>query len=245
MVSKNQIKLITSLKQKKYRQKYGLFFAEGTKVISEFYKSDWKLQTLFSTNMLPFISENKTAIISETELKKISALKTPQDALAVFHLPENFSLSVKNEFTVVLDSIQDPGNLGTIIRLCDWFGVSQLICSLDTADCFNPKVVQASMGSLARVKVVYTGLEAYLSAKNNLPVYGAFMNGKTIYKQQLPENAVLVLGNEGKGISSQVEKFVSQKITIPQFGKHQLTESLNVATAAAIILSEFHRAIEK
>lgn len=244
MVSKNQIKLITSLQQKKYRQKYGLFFAEGTKVISEFYKSGWKLQTLFSTNTLPFISENKITIISETELKKISALKTPQDALAVFHLPENFSFSDKNEFTVVLDGIQDPGNLGTIIRLCDWFDISQLICSIDTADCFNPKVIQASMGSLARVKVVYTDLEQYFSSKNILPVYGAFMNGETIYKQQLSEKAVLVLGNEGKGISSQVEKHVTQKIAIPQVGKHQFTESLNVATAAAIILSEFHRAIE-
>lgn len=244
MVSKNQIKLISSLEQKKYRQKYGLFFTEGTKVISEFYKSGWKLHTLFSTKTLPFISHSKTVLISEYELKKISALKTPQDALAVFYLPEPAIISNENGITVVLDAIQDPGNLGTIIRLCDWFGVQQLICSPDCADCFNPKVIQASMGSLARVNIIYTELEKYFYTLKSLPVYGAFMNGENIYNKKFPENAVLVLGNEGKGISSQIENYVTQKIAIPQFGSAQLTESLNVATAAAIILSEFHRAIE-
>lgn len=244
MVSKNQIKLITSLQQKKYRKINHLFFVEGTKVISEFHKSGWKLHTLFSTKILPFISENKTLLASASELKKISALKTPHDALALFYLPEQNNTFFDSGFTVVLDAIQDPGNLGTIIRLCDWFGVQQVVCSQDTADCFNPKVVQASMGSLARIKVVYTDLEDYFSLENTRPVYGAYMNGENIYNQKFPENAVLILGNEGKGISRNVEKFVTQKIAIPQFGKEQLTESLNVAIAAAIVLSEFHRAIE-
>jgi RNA methyltransferase, TrmH family len=244
MLSKNQIKLITSLQQKKYRQKHQLFFAEGTKVISEFYKSGWKLHTLFSTETLSFISAGKTTQISEAELKKISALKTPQSALAVFYLPQQHEI-IEPNFSVVLDGIQDPGNLGTLIRLCDWFGAKQLVCSPDTADCYNPKVVQTSMGSLARVNVVYVDLESFLSEKNKLPVYGAFMDGENIYNQTLPEKAVLVLGNEGKGISPKIEQLITSKIAIPQFGKEQLTESLNVATAAAIILSEFHRAIEK
>ncbi len=244
MVSKNQIKLITSLQQKKYRQKNDLFFAEGTKVISEFYKSGWKLHTLFSTENLPFIPPSKTELISDPDLKKISALKTPHTALAVFYIPEQLK-EIESTFTVVLDGIQDPGNLGTIIRLCDWFGVKQLVCSIDTVDCFNPKVVQSSMGSLSRVNVVYTDLEDFLSKNNNLPVYGAFMDGENIYRQKLPKNAILVLGNEGNGISSKTEQLITSKITIPRFGPDQLTESLNVSTAAAIILSEFHRAIEK
>lgn len=245
MVSKNQIKLITSLQQKKYRQIHQLFFAEGTKVVSEFYKSGWKLHTLFSTETLPFISSDKITPILDLELKKISALKTPNNTLAVFYLPTPSDEIIEDTFTIVLDGIQDPGNLGTIIRLCDWFGVKQLVCSSDTADCFNPKVVQASMGSLARVRVIYTDLEPYLTDKNKLPVYGAFMGGENIYRQKLPENAVLVLGNEGHGISPKIESFITKKIAIPQFSPEQLTESLNVATAAAIILSEFHRAIEK
>jgi RNA methyltransferase, TrmH family len=244
MVSKNQIKLITSLQQKKYRQKNQLFFAEGTKVISEFYKSGWKLHTLFATENLPFIPPNRTIQIIEQELKKISALKTPNTALALFYIPEQVQ-KIESTFSIVLDGIQDPGNLGTLIRLCDWFGVKQLVCSEDTADCFNPKVVQASMGSLARVNVVYSDLEHFLTKTNKLPVYGAFMDGKNIYKQNLPENAVLVLGNEGNGISPKIEQLITSKIAIPQFGIDKSTESLNVATAAAIILSEFHRSIEK
>lgn len=244
MVSKNQIKLITSLQQKKFRQKNQLFFAEGTKVISEFYKSGWKLHALFSIEKLPFIPDNITTQITVQELKKISALKTPHTSLAVFNIREQEEIN-EPIFSVVLDGIQDPGNLGSIIRLCDWFGVKQLICSKDTVDCFNPKVVQASMGSLARVNVVYTDLENFLAKKNTLPVYGAFMEGENIYKQKLPENAVLVLGNEGNGISPKIEQLITSKIAIPQFGSEQLTESLNVATATAILLSEFHRAIEK
>lgn len=243
MVSKNQIKLITSLQQKKFRSKHQLFFAEGTKVIEEFYKAGWEIYALFSTENLDFIPNDKVTLISEVELKKISALKSPNKALAVFNLPKLKTFN-STEFTVALDGVRDPGNLGTIIRLCDWFGVKTLLCSLDTVDCFNPKVIQASMGSLARVEVHYLDLENYFE-QNQLPVFGAFMEGDNVYLEKLPRQAILLMGNEGKGISLELEKYLSKKISIPQFGNERQTESLNVAMATSILLSEFHRTIEK
>lgn len=236
MLSKNQIKNITRLKQKKYRQQEGLFIAEGGKVIKEFLNSTFKLVDLFTTET--FNVENES-IISEADLKKISCLTTPNTALAIFKMPD--SKALKNEGLILaLDDIRDPGNLGTIIRLCDWFGIKQLVCSHKTVDCYNPKVVQATMGSLTRVKIVYTDLSAYLKAIN-LPVFGAFMEGKNVYQTNLPKAGILVLGNEANGISSIIETCVTDKISIPRFGDLQATESLNVATAGAILLSEFRR----
>lgn len=236
MLSKNQIKNITRLKQKKYRQQEGLFIAEGGKVIKEFLNSTFKLVDLFTTET--FNVENES-IISEADLKKISCLTTPNTALAIFKIPN--SKDLKNEGLILaLDDIRDPGNLGTIIRLCDWFGIKQLVCSLKTVDCYNPKVVQATMGSLTRVKIVYTDLSAYLKTIN-LPVFGAFMDGKNVYQTNLPKAGILVLGNEANGISSIIETCVTDKISIPRFGDLQATESLNVATAGAILLSEFRR----
>lgn len=236
MLSKNQIKNITRLKQKKYRQQEGLFIAEGGKVIKEFLNSTFKLVDLFTTET--FNVENES-IISEADLKKISCLTTPNTALAIFKIPN--SKDLKNEGLILaLDDIRDPGNLGTIIRLCDWFGIKQLVCSHKTVDCYNPKVVQATMGSLTRVKIVYTDLSAYLKTIN-LPVFGAFMDGKNVYQTNLPKAGVLVLGNEANGISSIIETCVTDKISIPRFGDLQATESLNVATAGAILLSEFRR----
>ena len=236
MLSKNQIKNITRLKQKKYRQQEGLFIAEGGKVIKEFLNSTFKLVDLFTTET--FNVENES-IISEADLKKISCLTTPNTALAIFKMPD--AKALKNEGLILaLDDIRDPGNLGTIIRLCDWFGIKQLVCSLKTVDCYNPKVVQATMGSLTRVKIVYTDLSAYLKAIN-LPVFGAFMDGKNVYQTNLPKAGILVLGNEANGISSIIETCVTDKISIPRFGDLQATESLNVATAGAILLSEFRR----
>lgn len=236
MLSKNQIKNITRLKQKKYRQQEGLFIAEGGKVIKEFLNSTFKLVDLFTTET--FNVENES-IISEADLKKISCLTTPNTALAIFKIPN--AKALKNEGLILaLDDIRDPGNLGTIIRLCDWFGIKQLVCSLKTVDCYNPKVVQATMGSLTRVKIVYTDLSAYLKAIN-LPVFGAFMDGKNVYQTNLPKAGILVLGNEANGISSIIETCVTDKISIPRFGDLQATESLNVATAGAILLSEFRR----
>ena len=240
MVSKNQIKLITSLQQKKYRKQHQLFFAEGVKVIEELLRSKYELQTLFVTEPLDFkVANDKIHTISPAELKKISALTTPNTCLAVFKIPtENFSL--KEGLLVALDDVRDPGNLGTIIRLCDWFGVEQLICSPETVDIYNPKVVQATMGSIGRVTILYTDLVPFLKSIS-LPIFGTFMDGENIYKQDLPSNAILIMGNEANGISDEVAQCITSKLAIPRFGQLQETESLNVATATAILLSEFRR----
>jgi len=240
MVSKNQIKLITSLLQKKYRKQEQLFIAEGKKVIEELIDSKFELEHVFCTSEQLFEAHrSKKTIVSDANLKKISALKTPNDCLALFKIPTE--VSIHNEGLVVaLDDVRDPGNLGTIIRLCDWFGISQIVCSTECVDVYNPKVVQATMGSIGRVSVAYIDLEAYL-AKANVPVFGTFMEGDNIYKKQLPQEGIIVLGNEANGISVEIEQYITQKIAIPRFGNLQLTESLNVATATAIVLSEFKR----
>lgn len=244
MLSKNQIKLIKSLGQKKYRQQLNLFTVEGVKGINEFLKSNYKLQTLFTTASVFETESHLVQDITEVELKKITALKNPNTALAIFEMPQQRLPSNKG-LKIALDAIRDPGNLGTIIRLCDWYGVQDLICSTTTVDCYNTKVVQATMGSLTRVNVTYLNLESYLET-TKLPVFGTFMSGETIYTSNLPEEGVIVLGNEANGISKSVEDLVHRKITIPQFGASATTESLNVANAGAIVLSEFRRrSIEK
>jgi TrmH family RNA methyltransferase len=240
MVSKNQIKLITSLQQKKYRKQEQLFFAEGVKVVQELLNSNFELQDLFTTKEdFPSVSKNKVHAVSDLELKKISALTTPNTCLAVFKIPKakNF---VESGLILALDDVRDPGNLGTIIRLCDWFGIETLFCSEESVDIYNPKVVQATMGSISRVNVVYGSLEVFLT-KTKLPIFGTFMDGSKIYQEALPKEGVIVMGNEANGISPSVEKLVSERIAIPRFGNLQVTESLNVATATAIILSEFKR----
>jgi TrmH family RNA methyltransferase len=240
MVSKNQIKLITSLQQKKYRKQEQLFFAEGVKVVQELLNSNFELQDLFTTKQdFLTVPKNKVHAISEAELKKISALTTPNTCLAVFKIPKAKEM-VEKGLIVALDDVRDPGNLGTIIRLCDWFGIETLFCSEESVDIYNPKVVQATMGSISRVNVVYGNLETFLS-QTKLPVFGTFMDGKNIYQEELPKEGIIVMGNEANGISTSVEKLVSERIAIPRFGNLQVTESLNVATATAIILSEFKR----
>ena len=240
MVSKNQIKLITSLVQKKYRKQHQLFFAEGVKVIEELFQSDFELEQIYHTTaQFPGVSEAKKTVISESDLKKISALTTPNDCLAIFRIPQEKKIVTKG-LIVALDDIRDPGNLGTIIRLCDWFGIAQIICSEQTVDIYNPKVVQATMGSISRVNVSYVDLESYL-AESKIPVFGTFMEGENIYKKTLPQEGIIVLGNEANGISEAIAAKVTQKISIPRFGNLQRTESLNVATATAIVLSEFKR----
>ncbi len=240
MLSKNQIKLINSLSQKKYRNKYNLFVAEGIKVIKELLNSNYELELLYSTTDVFYVPTEKLQLITEADLKKISKLATPQIALALFKIPEKNDTVKAVDFAVALDGVRDPGNLGTIIRLCDWFGVRQILCSNDTVDCYNEKVVQATMGSLARVNMAYTDL--YETLKNtDLPLLGTFMDGENVYKTQLPSSGILILGNEANGISSSIASLASQKISIPQFGENQSTESLNVATATAILLSEWRR----
>jgi len=240
MVSKNQIKLITSLQQKKQRLANKLFFAEGIKVIQELVESNFELVHLYTTqNDFEEVSKDKKTIIQESDLKKISALTTPNTCLAVFKIPAEKKI-FESGLIVALDSIRDPGNLGTIVRLCDWFGIEQLICSKETVDIYNPKVVQATMGSIARVKVDYIDLESFFRV-TKLAVYGTFMDGTNIYKTNLPQEGIIVMGNEANGISPQLEKLIKNRLTIPRFGTLQKTESLNVAAATAIILSEFRR----
>ncbi|WP_298418311.1 RNA methyltransferase [uncultured Kordia sp.] len=240
MISKRQIKTITSLHQKKYRKLTGLFVAEGKKVIEEFLNSNFELDTLFTTDVDLFASDRKITLISEPELKKISFLKTPNTSLALFKVKEVSTIATEG-LIVTLDDVRDPGNLGTIIRLCDWFGVKHLVCSQATVDCYNPKVIQATMGSLTRVNVVYTDLKKYLS-ETNLPIYGAFMDGSNVYKTNLPATGILVMGNEANGVSEEISNLITEKISIPRFGEIQQTESLNVAMATGILLSEFRRA---
>ena len=237
MVSKSQIKLITSLAQKKYRQQLGLFVVEGIKGIEEFLNSNLNLHSLYA---LPgyFETEESRVEINERELKKISFLKTPQKALAIFHMPNSPEVT-SSGLTLILDDVRDPGNLGTIIRYCDWYGIKELICSNQTVDCYNPKVIQATMGSLTRIKITYTDLQSYMKDQKR-PVFGAFMDGISVYKQVLPKDAILILGNEANGISAEVEALVNNRIAIPGFGASQ-TESLNVAIAGAILVSEFKR----
>jgi len=240
MLSKNQLKFIRSLKKKKIRQSEGLFLAEGIKVVEELLKSSFKLHTLYFTEAYSNpLHENDYTLITDNDLRLISDLSSPNQVFGIFEIPPVSGLN-RQGLTVLLDEINDPGNLGTIIRLCDWFGVSQLICSTNTVDCYNQKVVQASMGSLSRVPIIYTNLISYLKREKR-HIYGTFLNSDNVYDTVLESEAVLVLGNEANGISDSIKEFVSHKLTIPQFGHQQLTESLNVATATAIFLSEFNR----
>ncbi len=239
MLSKSQIKLITSLKQKKYRLQHQLFVAEGKKTIFELLASNLQLHQLFTTTLEFAVSDVLMTQISEVELKKISFLKNPNTALAVFKIPKSKPVDY-TKLVLAVDNVRDPGNLGTIIRLCDWFGVKDMICNLETVDCYNPKVIQATMGSITRVNVVYLNLEETLS-EQNIDSFGAFMDGDNVYTMALASSGILVLGNEANGISKQVEAKIIQRISIPRFGDLQTTESLNVANAGAILLSEFKR----
>ncbi|SHF86909.1 RNA methyltransferase, TrmH family [Flavobacterium segetis] len=240
MVSKNQIKLITSLQQKKYRIANKLFFAEGVKGIQELLDSNFELEQLYTTkNDFEKVNLHLKTTISDDELKKITALATPNSCLAIFRMPNEKPVS-ESGLIVVLDSIRDPGNLGTILRLCDWFGIQEVLCSTETVDIYNPKVVQATMGSIGRVNVNYINLTNFL-IQTSLPIFGTYMNGENIYKSILPKEGIIVMGNEANGISTELEDLIQNRITIPRFGDIQKTESLNVATATAIILSEFRR----
>jgi TrmH family RNA methyltransferase len=245
MISKNQISFISSLKQKKYRMQHKRFVAEGKKTILELLNSKFKLDRLYTTTLNFEHADVFATQITPRELQKVSFLKSPNEALAIFEIPENQPIDYDG-LIVALDDVRDPGNLGTIIRLCDWFGVMDLICSPETVDCYNPKVVQASMGSIARVNITYLDLGKLLASKSTINKFGSFMDGENIYDLSLPDTGIIVFGNEATGISQTVSAQVTKKIAIPRFGDLQETESLNVANATAIILSEFRRSsIEK
>lgn len=251
-LSKNNIKYIQSLKNKKDREEYGVFVAEGDKMVSELLLT-MRCRMLVATS--DFVKSAKESLpnsrvdewieVSKKELQRVSFLKNPQQVLAVFYQPEyNYELSsLKDQLCLALDGIQDPGNMGTIIRLADWYGIEHIFCSVDTVDVFNPKVVQATMGALARVKVHYLDLPAFLeSISDYLPVYGTYLDGEDMYKADIRENGIIVMGNEGNGIRPDTGEFVSDKLFIPNYpAQRHTSESLNVSVATAIICSEFRR----
>lgn len=256
MLSKNKIKLITSLHRKKDRENQGLFIVEGEKMVDEllnqyfqegeaiyrpveiFFTLPWKLDHLDELEDLDFPCEE----ITESELAKVSALTNPNQVLAVVATPDKIQGDTDEELIMMLDGVRDPGNFGTIIRCADWFGIEYIMCSEDCVELYNPKVVQATMGSLFRVNMVYTDLTEAIKKirKNNplKPVYGASLRGDNIYNMNLNQNAVLVLGSESHGISMEVKELLTREVMIPRFGKG---ESLNVAIASAILCSEFKR----
>ena len=247
MISKNKIKYIRSLELKKNRNKEGKFVAEGFKVVDD-------LLTLQPADLIVATQEwlhgkhlaDQTEVIevTEEELKKVSFLQHPQQVLAVFRQAQDGDFSINTqELSLALDGVQDPGNLGTIIRIADWFGITHIYCSQDTADVYNPKVVQATMGSIARVKVEYGNLLALVeSLPADVPVYGTLLDGDNIYQQQLENRGLIVMGNEGKGISPALAKKVNRRLLIPNFPEGRATaDSLNVAIATAITCSEFRR----
>ena len=210
---------------------------EGNKTIKEIPNSQYRIQEIYSVNPSELSLGNLIPTeISSAELKKISFLQHPKDSIAVCEMKEEF-LEKETGVQLILDGIQDPGNLGTIIRLADWFGISQIICSEDTVDFYNPKVIQASMGSFLRVNIVYRDLQRYLST-NNQPIIGTDMDGTSFYEYEFPDQFNLVLGNEGNGIRPEIENLLTDKITIPRFGQSKATESLNVAMSAGIILGQ-------
>ncbi|MGQ1891684.1 TrmH family RNA methyltransferase [Thermophagus sp. OGC60D27] len=254
MIGKAKKKLISSLSHKKYRDKTGLFVAEGPKLVKDLLIAGMEPELILTTNSALFEAapdQPSTAIIDNRELKQLSFLKNPREVIAIFRKPNfNFTFGEHSEsLTLCLDGIQDPGNMGTILRLADWFSIPNVVCSPDTADVFNPKVVQASMGAFARTKVHYTPLSTFCqrSAEElNLEVFGTFMEGENIYSLSLPRKGIIVLGNEGNGIRPETERTITTRLTIPKFGNptaHSSMESLNVGMAAAIMCSEFHRSI--
>jgi len=250
MLSKNKIKLIQSLDRKKNRDSSDLFLVEGNKLVEEALASDFRIESLICTagfsEQHPEI-RSKTFEIIETDpetIRKTSLQQNPQEALALIRKPSSANYKPDlNKLIIALDFIQDPGNLGTILRIADWFGIENIVCSENTADIFNPKVVQASMGAIFRIKLQYLNLEDFLSqaVQINVPVYGTFLEGKNIYTEALTSKGILVMGNEGNGISENIERMVTSKLFIPSFSSGATSESLNVAIATAICCSEFRR----
>lgn len=250
MLTNNQIKQFSSLKLKKFRQKYNQFIVEGNKLVEEALNSEFQIEHVIATNNWLNNSdiEIPTTNLIETDftnIKKISSLSTPQEVVAIVKIPEQTTVNVKvtEKLILALDNISDPGNLGTIIRLCDWFGIDNIICSIDTVDVYNPKTAQSTMGSIFRVNVNYVKLESFLKPhfeEKKTNIYGAFLEGENIYKTDLQKNGILVLGSESHGISPKIANYIKKKLTIPHFNNSR-TESLNVAISSAIFCSEFMR----
>lgn len=247
MLSKNKIKFIHSLDTKKARKEENAFLVEGFKSVDEFLPSfHCKLlvatSSYFSTH--PKCNADEIFEVTPEELSRASLLKTPQEVLAVFEQPF-YKLDFEapsRSLCLALDGVQDPGNLGTIIRIADWFGIEDLFCSQNTVDVYNPKTIQATMGALSRVKVHYTDLIPFIQTLHNVPVYGTFLDGDVIYQSELSPTGLIIMGNEGNGISPEIENIVTQRLYIPNYPKERKTsESLNVAVATSIICAEFRR----
>jgi TrmH family RNA methyltransferase len=245
MLSKSQISLLQSLQHKKFRREHGLFLVEGYKSVSEFINSAYQIEAIYYTpaiapKLLKLSQKMNFQEISSNILEKISSLKTPADVIAVVKIPNwpvlNYT-ALNKKFSIVLDGVQDPGNMGTIIRTADWFGIEHIICSEDSVEVYNPKVVQATMGSLSRLNVHYTDVAAFL-VTSKLPVFGALLDGENIYTTNFGNEGLVVMGNEGNGLRPDVQQLVSKAVTIPRAGK---AESLNVAIATAIFCSEINR----
>jgi TrmH family RNA methyltransferase len=245
MLSKNEIKLITSLGQKKYRESAGLFVAEGEKLCKDLMNSTLRLYAAYSTKE----DIGFETILQET-MDRISRTSSSTSHLAIFYIPIQkmlHSIPIAHELILGLDDVQDPGNLGTILRTACWFGITHVVCSPGCADCYNPKVVQSSMGAISQVNVYYTDLSKYLQENSIFPRYGTFLEGECLFETELSTNGIVVLGNEGQGISPAVANNINKKLFIPSFVRNDMStqfsgvESLNVASATAIICSEFKR----
>jgi len=249
MLSKSQIGFIKSLHQKKYRKEHGIFIIEGIKSIAEFIPSDYQIHSVYFLpqyqSLLPKLPANiKLFEVTSAELEKISTLQAPQGILALVNIPETSAIdqnTLRNNFSLVLDGVQDPGNLGTIIRTADWFGIKHVICSSNTVEVYNPKTVQATMGSLCRVKVSYHELPELLQGID-IPVFGAMLNGSSLYETKWGSEGLVVLGNEGQGVTPEIVNLISHPVTIPRVGQ---AESLNVAVSAAIFCADISRNLNK
>lgn len=246
-LSKNRIKYIHSLELKKNRKADKVFLAEGPKLVGDLL-GHLPCQFLIAT--AEWLSQNKhlpvndITEVSEEELSRASLLKTPQQVLAVFQQPEEkWDISVvSHSLCLALDDVQDPGNLGTIIRLADWFGIEHIFCSPNTVDVYNPKTVQATMGGIARVKLHYTPLPELIGSLKDVPVYGTFLDGENMYSEALSSHGLIVMGNEGNGIGQEVEQLINRKLYIPNYpADRETSESLNVAIATAVVCAEFRR----
>jgi TrmH family RNA methyltransferase len=248
MLSKNQIKLINFIKTKKGRKNNPLFLVEGEKLFDELQKSNYHIEKVFTTDPnLQFRAPEKTQHITEQELKKISSLKTPNKVLSIVRIPDYIPINLKNlkgKLTIILDDVRDPGNLGTIIRTADWFGIENIICSKDSVDHYNPKVIQSTMGAIFRMNLFYEDLDKILDECINLSIniFGTFLEGNNLYRQELPDSSVIVFGNESKGISEDLKPKIPNKLTIPPYNNQvDHPESLNISTSLGIICSEFRR----
>lgn len=248
MLSKTLTAHIRSLKMKKFRDEFGEFLAEGPKTVSELLESGWEVRNIICTEdfykdkeVLINATGAEISIVNDNELKKASNLSTPNKVLAVAPYPAYYTdgIILKNKFILLLDQVRDPGNLGTVVRTADWFGVNQIVCSNDSADIFNPKVIQSTMGSFLRVRVSYTSLPRFISENDDYLVLGAFQEGESVYNFEEKKKKILVVGNESQGITREVGSMIERRLTVPSpLGK---TESLNVAVAASLIMSEFAR----